>query len=175
MTQEILIIIQSVITAAATIAYILTYRYLSEKVKTMNQTVTTMKNLIDSQTQIIQNIDSYKKIYNPEDFTKAMSLKLENQKIELTRLFEKQAKDFGDNITKGMNDIYIETNKEMLAMIQELVQFPLATTMARFPDKSQKVERDNFIKKYYPHSAAKLIGFCDDWVGGKIPPNVPMK
>src|SRR5690348_7055124 len=112
--QEILIIIQTLIAASAIVAYIWTYRFLSVKVKEMGKTVLVMKSLIDSQTQIIQNIDSYKKIYNPEDFTKAMSLKLENQQLEMNRSFEKEARQLGERIVKSMNDTYLEVNKDLL-------------------------------------------------------------
>lgn len=90
MTTEILIIIQTTVTASATIAYILTYRYMSKKVKEMEHTVTTMKTLIDSQSQIITNVDSYIKIYNPKDFEVAMTVKLENQQAALTKQFDLQ-------------------------------------------------------------------------------------
>lgn len=171
MTPEILIIIQTVVTATATIAYIFTYRYLSEKVKTMEQTVITMKSLIDSQTQLLQNVDSYKKLYDPKDFENALFLKLDNQKLTLSKEFEKQKAEIVDAIIKNMTGRFAEANADLLKMVEELIQFPVHMTLKQFPDKSQKAAKDEFIKQNYPYSADKMIAFTDDILAGQVKPN----
>ncbi len=171
MTPEILIIIQTIVTASATIAYILTYRYMSKKVKEMEQTVTTMKTLIDSQTQIIQNVDSYIKIYNPKDFEEAMIVKLDNQQAALNKQFDVQKKEIADNIAKSMAERFTEANADLLGMVQELIQFPVHMTVKQFPDKKQKIEKDVFIRQHYPYCADKLIAFTDAVIAGQIQPN----
>jgi len=76
----------------------------------------------------------------------------------------------GDTIIEKMNVAYQETNYELLSMVNELIQFPINMTIQRFPNKNQKVERDEFIKKCYPHSSEMFIKFCDDHFDGKIHP-----
>lgn len=166
MTSQILIIIQTIVTASATIAYILTYRYLSQKVKDMEQTVGTMKSLIDSQSQILQDVDSYKKLYSPKDFEEAMTIKLDNQQAALNKQFEKQKTDIVDNIMKSMSARFEEGNADLLGMVQELIQFPVHMVVKQFPDAKQKVEKDVFIRQHYPYSADKLIGFTDAVIAG---------
>lgn len=175
MTPEILIIIQTVVTATATIAYILTYRYLSQKVKDMDKTVATMKSLIDSQTQIIQNVDSYKKLYNPKDFEEAMTVKLDNQQAALNKQFEKQKAEIAENIAKSMTGRFTEANADLLGMVQELIQFPVHMIVQQFPDKSRKVEKDVFIRQHYPYCADKLIAFSDAVIAGQFEPTDPTK
>ncbi len=52
----------------------------------------------------------------------------------MTRYFEGEAKIMGDCIVKSMNDTYMEANKKnRLAMVQELIQFPIHATLQRLP------------------------------------------
>jgi hypothetical protein len=137
----------------------------------MEQTVGTMKNLIDSQTQLLQNVDSYKKLYDPKDFENALFLKLDNQKLALHKEFENQKTEIVDAVIKNMAARFEEANIDLLKMVEELIQFPVHMTIKQFPDKSQKTAKDEFIKQNYPYSADKMIGFTDAILAGQIKPN----
>ncbi len=92
MKPEILALIQTIVTALAAIAYIFTYRFMAEKLKTMQQTVESLKNNIDSQSKIISDFEKYKALFDIDDFEKRLQLKMDNQKMELTNSFNLQAK-----------------------------------------------------------------------------------
>lgn len=173
MTSQLLIIIQTIVTAAATIAYILTYRYMSEKAKTMEQTVYSMKSLVDTQSQIIKDFRNYKDMYDPEDFAKTLKFKLDKQKTELTDYFLKQTKSLTDDVINELNKSYVKTNAKMLASFNELAQIPISIIMKEYPRKEHKTARDTYIKEKFPQSAEFFIGFCDAWLDGKIPPSDP--
>lgn len=170
MKPEFLIIIQTVVTASAMIAYIFTYRFLSEKVKTMEQTVVTMKSLVDSQTQLLQNVESYKKLYDPKDFENALFMKLDNQKLELEQEFGKQKTEIINTVIKNMTGRFAEANEDLLKITEELIQFPVQMILKQFPEKSQQSEKDEFIKQNYPYSADRLITFTNDIMNGKVVP-----
>ena len=168
MTEEITTYIYIGSTLIASAVYYLTFRYQAKKIDILEKT-------IKSQSSLLDDIEKFRKMLDVDEFKKNRELHLETQKLELTRYFEKEAKAMGDTIIKSMNDNFIEANADLLGMVQELVQFPIHAILKQFPDKNQKADRHNFIKQHYPHSADKLIGFCDAIFAGQVQPNDPMK
>lgn len=166
MTPEISTYLYIGSTLIAATVYYLTFKYQAKKIDILEKAIKTQSTLLD-------DFEKFKKLLDVDHFLKNRDLQLENQKIEMTRYFEKEAQAMGDRIVKSMNDTYVQVNKELLDMVQELAQFPLTMVIKQFPDKEKKAERDIFIQKYYPHSATKLIGFCDAYFNGDIPPNDP--
>ena len=151
-------------TLIASVVYYLTFRYQAKKINILEKAIKTQSTLLD-------DFDKFKKLLDVDHYVKNRDLQLENQKLGMTRTFEKEVEKLAKNITEGMNKTYIEANADLLGMVQELVQFPIHATLKQFPDKSQKVDRDIFIKQHYPHSADKLIGFCEAIIAGQIQPN----
>ena len=166
MTQEITTYIYIGSTLIACAVYYLTFRYQAKKIDILEKAIKTQSTLLD-------DFDKFKKLLDVDHYVKNRDLQLENQKLEMTRYFEKEASKIGDSVAKSLNETYMETNKDLLGMVSELVQFPIDMVMKMYPEKSQKDERDNFILQHYPHSASRLIGFCDAVVAGQIHPNVP--
>jgi hypothetical protein len=148
---------------AATI-YFLTFRYQAKKIDILEKAIKTQSTLLD-------DFEKFKKLLDVDHYVKNRDLQLENQKIQLTRFFEAEAKKMGESIIENMGKTYIETNKDLLAMVQELVQIPISIVMKEFPDKMQKTKRDKYIKETFPHSSKMFIGFCDAWVDGRIRPD----
>jgi hypothetical protein len=153
-------------TLIAAVIYYLTFRYQAKKIDILEKT-------IKSQSSLLDDIEKFRKMLDVDEFKKNRELHLETQKLEMTRYFEKEATAMGQRITKAMTDNFMEANKDLLGMVEELIQFPIHATLQQFPGISQKGNRDIFIKQHYPHSADKLIGFCDAIIGGQIPPIDP--
>lgn len=166
MTPEISTYLYIGSTLIAATIYYLTYRYQAKKIDILEKA-------ISSQSSLITDFEKFKKLLDVDDYKKNRDLQLENQKIQLTRFFEKEAEKLANNVADNMNKRYIETNSDLLGMVQELIQFPIHMTIKQYPDKSQKTERDKFIKQNYPHSADKLIGFCDAVIAGQVVPDDP--
>ena len=51
-----------------------------------------LENTINSQQKLIQDFEKYKSLFDIDDFGKRLQLKLDNQKDELERHFNSQAK-----------------------------------------------------------------------------------
>jgi len=150
-------------TLIACVIYYLTFKFQARKIDVLEIA-------IKSQSTLISDFEKFKSLLDVEHYIKNRDLQLENQKIEMTRYFEKEAKAMGTRLAEGMNNTYMEINKDLLASVNELIQVPLSIIMTKFPDKSQKADRDNYIKEKFPHSTKLFIDFCDTWVAGQITP-----
>ena len=153
--------VQIFVTAVCAIAYILTFRYQSSKMKVLEQTLQNLHSQITSQSKIISDFEKYKSLFDIEDFEKRLKLKLEIQKDELS--IEKKEEIV--HYSKEMADIAVKAfqkeNEKILNAFQELSQIPITIAMDKYPKKEDKKERDKYLKTNYPHSSEYFIGFCD--------------
>jgi hypothetical protein len=168
MTPEISTFLYIGSTLIAATIYYLTYRYQAKKIDILEKAIKTQSTLLD-------DFDKFKKLLDVDHYVKNRDLQLENQKIQLTRFFENEAKKMGERIVENMSTRYVETNAELLNAFNELAQVPLSIIMQQFPKAPDKTNRDNYIKEKFPHSSELFIRFCDDYVAGKIPPIDPSK
>jgi hypothetical protein len=168
MTGDITTYIYIGTTLIASAVYYLTFRYQAKKIDILEKAIKT-------QSTLLGDFDKFKKLLDVDHYVKNRDLQLENQKIQLTRFFENEAKKMGERIVKNMSNKYVETNADLLNAFNELAQVPLSIIMQQFPKAPDKIDRDNYIKNKFPHSSELFIRFCDDYVAGKIPPIDPSK
>lgn len=166
--QEIALYIQIFVTAVCTVVYILTYRYQSAKLDTMDKTVKTLTNLINGQSKIISDFEKYKSVFDIDDFEKRLALKLDNKEMEMNKQFKDKTKTIVDNTLKKANEIYLRETPNMMKSWEELSQIAISITLKQFPEKTDKQKRDEFIKKNYPNNAQYFIGFIDEYLEGNI-------
>jgi hypothetical protein len=165
--NEIALYIQIFVTAACTLAYIFTYKYQASKLKTIEQTVITLTDLISGQSKIISDFEKYKSLFDIEDFEKRLKLKLDNQKDELEISFKKQSVIIADQSLKLALKTFQNENEKMLKGWEELTQIAINITLEQFPTKADKPKRDEFIQKHYSQNASFFIRFIDDYLDGK--------
>lgn len=165
---EIAIYAQIFVTAVCAIAYVMTYRYQSNKLATMEKTVKNMTDLISGQSQIIADFDRYKSIFSIEDFEKRLALKLDNKEMEMNKHFENNVKGIYEETIKSAADVFQTENAKILNGWAELSEIAIGVTIKKYPKKEDKEKRDQFIKKSYPRNADYFIGFMDDYIDGKI-------
>jgi uncharacterized membrane-anchored protein YhcB (DUF1043 family) len=162
MTEQTTTYIYIGTTLLASAIYYLTFRYQAKKIDILEKAIKTQSTLLD-------DFDKFKKLLDVDHYLKNRDLQLENQKIQLTRFFETEAKKMGEKIVENMSNKYVETNHELLSAFNELAQVPLSIIMKQYPGLADKVERDKYIVGHFPHSSELFIRFCDDYVAGKIP------
>lgn len=168
MRPEITSLLSSVVTIIAAFIYFLTYRFQKRKIELL-------QNSIDSQSKIIADFEKYKSLFDISDFEKRLELKLDNQKMELSKSFQVQNQKAIDDALKKYSEYVLHSSQEALGGWEELINVANNVTLHKFPDKAQKIERDTFILKNYPKNADFMIRFLDDYFDGKIPPNDPKK
>ena len=165
--NEISLYIQILVTGACTLAYVFTYRYQASKLKTIEQTIVTLTNLISGQSKIISDFEKYKSLFDIDDFEKRLKLKLDNQKDELEKSFKKQYLTLSDQILKLSLEIFRSENEKMMNGWEELSQIALNILIDQYPNKIDKPKRDEFIQKHYPKNAIFFIRFIDEHFDGK--------
>lgn len=143
-----------IIVVIHTVAYALTAIYQANKFKALENTV-------NSQQKLIQDFEKYKSLFDIDDFEKRLNLKLDNQKLELTRSFVKQAEELANNIATNAAERMLEGNKDLLAAYNELSPIILVPILKKFPNESDKLQRDSYILSNHPKNAAYFINFFD--------------
>ncbi len=156
------IYIQIIVTAICTIAYILTFKYQTGKIGILEKTLKTINDQVSSQSKIISDFEKYKSLFDIEDFEKRVNLKLENQKDEITRVYKKEMEMTAIETSKIAIQVFEKEHKKMFDGYQELASIAINITLSKYPNKSDKAERDKHINKNYPHNADYFIGFLDN-------------
>jgi calcineurin-like phosphoesterase family protein len=149
------IYIQIGVTAICAVAYVWTFRYQSAK-------ISSLETLISNQSSIINDFEKYKSLFDIDDFEKRLSLKLENQHLELSKDFNSKIKGIVDQTIKVSTDQFIASNKEIIQGWEELCQIAMGVALDHYPQKEMKADRDKWIKDYHPKNAKWLIGFIDN-------------
>ena len=168
MTPELSTYLYIGATLIAAFVYYMTFRYQAKKIDILEKAIKTQSTLLD-------DFDKFKKLLDVDHYVKNRDLQLENQKIELTRLFEKESLKIANGVRDIMAKSFVDVNAKWLASFNELAQIPISIVMKQFPEKEHKNERDAYIKEKFPHSSEFFIGFCDAWVAGEIPPDDPVQ
>lgn len=166
--NDIALYIQILVTATCAIAYILTYRYQSSKLDTMDRTVKNLTDLINGQSKIIADFEKYKSVFDIEDFEKRLALKLDNKEMEMNKQFRQQTISIVDETLKTAQEKIIKETPSWMKSWEELSQIAISITLHQFPTKEDKEKRDEFIIKKYPNNSKYFIGFIDDYLAGKI-------
>lgn len=166
--NNIALYIQIFVTAICAVAYILTYRYQSAKLDTMDRTVKNLTDLINGQSRIIADFEKYKSVFDIEDFEKRLALKLDNKEMEMNLQFREHTKTI---VNQTLNEAKVKLEKEqpdwMLGW-EELCGYAMQGIIKQFPDKKDKEKRDDYIMRNYPKNYKYFIAFIDDYQDGKI-------
>lgn len=164
MNPDITSLLSSAVTIIAAFIYLLTYRFQKRKIELL-------QNSIDSQSKIITDFEKYKSLFDISDFEKRLELKLDNQRMELSKSFQLQNRKSIDAALEKYSEHVLRSSQDALAGWEELINVANHVTLHKFPDKEQKIERDEFILKNYPKNAEFMIHFLDAHFDGKIPSN----
>jgi len=164
--SEFALYIQILVTAFCAIAYILTYKYQSSKLETMDKTVKSLTELINGQSKIIADFEKYKSIFDIEDFEKRLKLKLDNQRMEMDKQFNQKAKTISDKTLESVKKTFINETPSWMKGWEELSQIAISILLKEFPTKLHKIKRDEYVKKNYPNNAKYFIGFIDSYLEG---------
>jgi len=153
-------IIYTVTTIIATIAYMLTYKFMSGKMDTMEKAFTALNSTISGQNTLINNLQTYMTVLKPEDIEKRVEFVTKNIHLEYQGKIYASSKEASDAaINHAIKGIDKEQGGWLLAF-NELSSIIAYNIKAQFADKS-KEERNEFINKYYPKSNKLLIEILD--------------
>jgi len=146
------------ILAVCTLAYVLTFIYQGNKIKLM-------ETLLKSQSDFVNSYEKYKLLLND-----TLDLRLQKQKNELEAAFRRQSKELTDLTLQSAINTFQRESEKMMKGWEELSQIAIGITLNAYPTKSDKVKRDDYIRKHYPNNSAYFIEFIDDHLDGKINP-----
>ena len=150
---------------AATIYY-LTFRYQAKKIDILEKAIKTQSNLLE-------DFEKFKKLLDVDHYIKNRDLQLENQKLQLTRFFEQEARTLAEKVMRQTADGVIKEQIKWMPAWNELSQIALSIAIGQFPNKEDKPQRDAHFKQNYPQNADYFINFCDAYFNKQTPPNDP--
>lgn len=144
------------------------YKIQLKKIESIEKTTSNLFDLLKSQSQIINDFEKYKSLFDIEDFEKRLNLKLENQNMELNKQFNFRTKQIIEELLKATSKRIQETEGTIIKGWDELSQIAIGTTLSKFPEKTDKPKRDEFIKRHYPINSEYLIAYIDAHLNGEF-------
>ena len=154
-------------TLIASAVYYLTFRYQAKKIDILEKAIKT-------QSTLLEDFEKFKKLLDVDHYVKNRDLQLENQKLQLTRFFEKEAKTLAEKVMRQTADGVIKEQVKWMPAWNELSQIALSIAIKQFPNKEDKPKRDAHFIENYPENSEYFIKFCDAYFDGQISSNDPI-
>lgn len=83
------------------IGYVFTAIYQSKRIKSLEDNFKSQENLLKNQIDTIKTFEDYKKMINLSDVEKNISLKLDNQALEMENKWKLREKKLADTLMKS--------------------------------------------------------------------------
>lgn len=155
------IYIQIIVTAICTIAYVLTFKYQSSKIKILERTFKTLNDQVSSQSKIITDFEKYKNIFDIDDFEKRMNLKLDILRDELKLSHKKEIEEIQIKLVKDAIDVFQKTHQDVISKNDELSIYAANIAIEKYPKLIDKKKRDEFVLNNFPLSHDYLNIYID--------------
>jgi hypothetical protein len=124
-------------------------------------TISNLKATIDSQQSLLSFVKDYKVLFDPKVHKDNLELRLENERIlykkEIDKEYdEKKMQNYWETV-----QFFNQQNNGIAASWNEITNAIAVAVLTQYPTFASKIQRDEWIKKYYPASAIYLIELVD--------------